>query len=215
MKQREPILNIPEKSVVALIVPLLVIHFLASMPAIRTILYEYFLLVPMEITAADVTPFRQIISLLGHGFLHGSLGHVLMNSAMILIFGIITVRSIRALKPAGADLRFWLIFLLGVIGGGIAQWGVWAATNTDVAAALGASGGASALFATAGWAIGGRDRLIGYGLGWVLLNIGMVLAEPLIGPISWAAHIGGFVIGAWLAPYWVKPSSASGTSILR
>ena len=215
MKQREPILNIPEKSVVALVVPLIAIHFLAELPGMKEILREYFLLIPMETTIFNVSPLRQTASLLGHGFLHGDLGHVLMNSAMILIFGIITLRSIKALKPSGADLRFWLIFLLGVIGGGLAQWAAWAFTNTELASALGASGGASALFATAGWAIGGQKRLIGYGLGWVLLNIGMVLAESLIGPISWAAHIGGFVIGALLAPYWVKPSSASGTSILR
>ena len=215
MKSKEPMVNIQEKSVVGLIVPLLIIHFVSGLPAIRQLLHQYFLLLPMETTFAGITPLRQGVSLLGHGFLHGGWGHLMMNSVMILIFGVITIRSIRALKPSRAEILFWLVFLLGVIGGGLAQWAYWAAFNIDEAAALGASGGASALFATAGWAIGGRERLIGYGIGWIILNIGMVLAEPLIGPIAWAAHLGGFAIGAILAPYWVKPSSAAGTSILR
>jgi len=47
--------------------------------------------------------------------------------------------------------------MFGVIAGGLAQWLWWAGIQADIrSAAVGASGGASALLATAGWAIGGR-----------------------------------------------------------
>ncbi len=210
---REPIFNIPEKSIFVLIVILLGMHALSKMTPMGEPLYEWFLLLPME-TLYPVTTFRQAISLLGHGFLHGGWSHVFMNSGMILIFGLITFRGIRAksgYQGLKSDIKFWMIFCLGVIFGGLMQWGWWAVTNTLESAALGASGGASALFATAGWAIGGRQRLIGFGLAWILINAMVVAAESMIGPISWAAHMGGFIMGALLAPYWLTPNSAGRT----
>lgn len=175
------------------------------------------LLVPLQLE--QVSPFRQAFSAIGSGFLHSSWTNVLVNSGMMIAFAVITMRGIRALEDKRqtsdrSDLKFFAIFLLGVLGGSLFQWGWWAAVNTISASALGASGGASALFATAAWSMGGKKQLLKFGAGWALINVIFVLAEPLLGGIAWAAHAGGYVMGALLAPYLVKPFS-SGFSITR
>lgn len=155
------------------------------------------------------------ISLVGHGFLHGGWGHVIMNSGMTIVFGIAVIRGAKMLanengKISTATRDFFLIFFAGVIIGGLFQWGWWAATNAQFTAtgAVGASGGASALFAAGAWAIGGRDKMIQFGLGWAVINAVMVLLENVIGVgIAWPAHIGGYIAGMILAPLFVKANA--------
>ena len=175
----------------------------------------YGVLRPIETLGA--TSVTHAVSLIGHGFFHADWSHVLINTAMIIIFGIITLRAIklrhaRARANGGStgnpNVQFGLIFLAGVIVGGIFQWGWWSISGTVTAGAVGASGGASALFATSGWALGGRLKMVQFGMGWTLINIVLVVAEPIFGvSIAWAAHIGGYVAGMILAPLWVKPNS--------
>ncbi|WP_409433849.1 rhomboid family intramembrane serine protease [Litorimonas sp. RW-G-Af-16] len=162
----------------------------------------------------------QIISLLGHGFLHSGWAHVLMNSLFGIVFGIVTIRGAKVLatsrgkRSSGAG-AFWLIFLLGVIGGGVAQWLVWKVMGTTSAAMVGASGGASALFAAAGWAMGGRAQMLQFGLGWAIVNVVLVVAAPILGTnVSWAGHMGGYAAGMVIAPLLVRANS-TGFSVLR
>jgi membrane associated rhomboid family serine protease len=137
------------------------------------------------------------------------------------VFGIAVIRGAKLLarakgKVTTATRDFLLIFFAGVIIGGLFQWGWWAATNAQFTAtgAVGASGGASALFAAGAWAIGGRDKMIQFGLGWVVINAVMVLLENFIGMnIAWPAHIGGYIAGMILAPLFVK-SNATRLSML-
>lgn len=155
------------------------------------------------------------ISLIGHGFLHGGWGHVMMNSGMTIVFGIAAIRGAKLLstskgKAASASRDFLLIFFAGVIIGGLFQWGWWAATNAQltVTGAVGASGGASALFAAGAWAIGGRDKMIQFGFGWAVINAVMVLLENFIGiGIAWPAHVGGYIAGMIFGPLLVKANS--------
>jgi len=157
------------------------------------------------------------VSLVGHGFLHGGWGHVLVNSGMVIVFGIAVMRASRlhsaaTSRPVAPNRDFLLIFFAGVIVGGLFQWGWWAATNAqlDLTGAVGASGGASALFAAAGWAIGGRDKMIQFGIGWALINVVMVVAEPILGfNLAWPAHMGGYVGGMLLAPIILKANSTN------
>ena len=178
----------------------------------------YAILRPLTTPGTD--GLSNIVSLLGHGFLHGSWSHVLMNSGMIIVFGIATIRGIKMKsqgfkkvqaireKTVNPNLLFLSIFFAGVIIGGIFQWGWWSLSNEVNAAAIGASGGASALFATTGWAVGGRDKMVQFGLGWGVINVIMVAAEPILGvSLAWAAHIGGYVGGMIFAPLWVKANS--------
>ncbi len=220
----EPMFNIEERSPLWLAGVLIAIHLFVTLgpqSLVRFVRY-WGLLVPYDLP--DVPATRQLVSLVGSGFLHGSWTHVLVNSGMIVAFAVITMRGMRARiherqksgQASGlkAPQAFLLIFLLGVVGGNLFQWGWWAAINTAQAYALGASGGGAAFFATAAWAMGGRERLIKFAGGWALLNVIFVIAEPIFGGIAWPAHIGGYVVGALLAPYLVRPFS-TGFSITR
>lgn len=216
--------NIQERVPMILGGVLIAIHLLTSLApnTIGVFARTWALLVPMDYQGLTMS--RQLFSLLGAGFLHGSWTHVLVNTGMIVAFAVITLRGVRALAQAkrfqgktvrlSPSLVFLIIFILGVIGGNLFQWGWWAVTDAAREAALGASGGGSALFATAAWAMGGREKLIKFAGGWVLINVIFVLGASILGPIAWPAHIGGFVMGALLAPYLVRPFS-TGFSITR
>lgn len=212
-KPREPMFNFSEKFPPYLAGIFIAIEaLLMFLPRSLHSSFELFgVLRPLNAPGTDVM--SQMISLVGHGFLHGGWGHVLMNAGMTIVFGIITIRGIKLLaaqkgEASKANLKFMMIFLAGVIIGGIFQWGWWASTNTTMAAAVGASGGASALFASTGWAMGGRNKMIQFGFGWAIINLVMVLAEPILGvSLAWPAHIGGYIGGMILAPFFVRPNS--------
>ncbi len=215
---QEPMFNIPEKAPLWLCGILIAIQAIVSIapPDLINLIYGLAILVPVQ--TPDVPIPRQAFSLLGHGFLHGGWSHALMNAAMIIIFGVITLRGIKAFlrhrtQAGSPNVLFLLIFVAGVVVGGLAQWLWWIVPGTGLESALGASGGASALFATTAWAMGGRYKMMQFGFGWLVLNAVMVATEPMTGiGIAWPAHLGGYLAGMFLASRCVKPNS-SGFSI--
>lgn len=179
-------------------------------------------LVPLD--TPDMPLWRHIFSLFFSGFVHLTWSQIIVNTGMMVAFAVMTFRGLRATqierKNAGravklpANALFFMIFMGGILSGSIFQWGWWAIMNVAGSYALGAMPGVAALLATTGWAMGGRKQLIKFGSGWLLLNLIFIIAEPLIGPLPWPSYIGGYVAGALLAPYWVKPFS-TGFSITR
>lgn len=212
---REPMFNFTEKAPLYLAGAFILIHIvLEFMPrGLLGFIDRFGVLRPLGTPGSDVI--SHAVSIIGHGFLHGGWGHVIMNSGMTIVFGIAAIRGARLFaaskgKQSSASRDFFSIFFAGVIIGGLFQWGWWAAINAQLTAtgALGASGGASALFAAGAWAIGGRDKMIQFGLGWAVINAVMVLLETYIGiGIAWPAHVGGYIAGMILAPLLVKASS--------
>lgn len=214
-RSREPMFNFMEKA------PAYLAGIFIAIQAIRMVLPGQFfgflekfgVLRPLGSPGTD--GISHVISLIGHGFLHGGWGHVIMNSGMTIVFGIAAIRGAKLLaaskgKAASASRDFLMIFFAGVIIGGLFQWGWWAATNAQLTmtGAVGASGGASALFAAGAWAIGGRDKMIQFGFGWAVINAVMVLLENFIGiGIAWPAHLGGYVAGMIFGPWLVKANS--------
>lgn len=167
---------------------------------------------------AGLTHLEQVPSLVLHGFLHGGWMHLISNSFMIIALGIAAIRgaklrSIRNGRPRSGVGAFFKLFLAGVILGGLAQWLYWKLTGAtvngfDAPRALGASGGASALFAAGGWALGGANQMFKFALAWGFINFLMVMAETFTGvKLAWAAHLGGFAAGMMLAPLWVEASA--------
>ena len=204
MKQKEPFFNVREPSIIWFIGLLTIIHIFQLFVVRQDWFYESLALFPYGFFDSSNESFVQLPSLLTHGFLHSDFSHLLMNAGTILIFGLITFRGVRA-KTAKRQFGFtifWSIFLLGIVCGGLFQWAEWHLSQTSYISAVGSSGGASTLFATAGWAIGGRDSLLKFTLVFIVLNVLMVFT---LGNIAWAAHAGGFIFGALMAPYWVKP----------
>jgi len=214
-RPREPMFNFTEKAPAYLagmfIAVQAVMMFIPG--ALFAALDKFGVLRPLGTSGTDLMSHSS--SLIGHGFLHGGWGHVIMNAGMTIVFGIAAIRGAKLLatskgKPSTATRDFFLIFFAGVIIGGLFQWGWWAVINAQLTAtgAVGASGGASALFAAGAWAIGGRNKMVQFGFGWVIINVVMVLAEKFIGiSIAWPAHIGGYIAGMILAPLFVKPNS--------
>ncbi len=212
---KEPMFNIPERAPKLLIGFLFIVFTLLYIApvAVQNIILSYTVLIPLDTQGAS--PFRQASSLLTHGLLHGGWSHLFVNCGMLLAFSVITLKGLRAHNHQTAERRYWMILCAGIIFGGICLWAWWAAIGTTQGAAVGISSGASALFATAAWAMGGRQRLIQFGMGWALLNLLLVITQPIMGiGVAWQSHMGGYIIGALLAPYWVKPFS-SGFSIMR
>jgi len=214
-RPREPMFNFTEKTPAYLAGIFIAIHVLLMILPRQLLgsLDKFGVLRPLGSPGTD--GISHFLSLVGHGFLHGGWGHVFMNAGMTIVFGIAVIRGAKLLaasksKAASASRDFLIVFFAGVIIGGLFQWGWWAVTNAQLTAtgAVGASGGASALFAAAGWAIGGREKMIQFGIGWAVINVIMILLESYIGiAIAWPAHIGGYVAGMIFGPLLVKANS--------
>jgi len=210
----EPMLNVREKAPLVIMGVLIIAHVIRLVlpETILGIIQPWLVLSPVDLEAISLP--QKLISLPGHSLLHADFTHLLMNSFMIAAFGIVTIQGLRAdirLRPhiLSPVQKFFIIFLLGVIGGGVFQWGWWSLSG-QFGFAIGASGGGSALFAAMAYAIGGRDRLLKFGLGWGVINLIFAFFGSSLGVnIAWSAHIGGFVMGAILAIYWVRPNSTS------
>lgn len=216
-RSREPFFNftepMPAYAAGALILAFVLLYYVQP---VFSAVAPLVILKPLGFQGASLL--EQVISLAGHGLAHGGWGHVLMNSGMIAILGVATVkgarlRSISQGRRRNPSMVFLTILIFGVIFGGLAQWLWWfvigAPLGGNAPGAVGASGGASALLATAAWSIGGMGKMKQFALGWALINVVLVLAGPLIGmSIAWAAHIGGFVGGMILAPSLIKANSA-------
>lgn len=215
---KEPIFNIKEKAPIILGLIFLIIHVLVFYGAKFGLgniefLAEYWALLKSPDYGGQ-TSLTKMTSLIGHGFIHGSWTHVLLNVGMLIPFGVMTIRGAKlkaasnGRRPKGAP-AFLVIFFAGVIVGGLGQLGLWTFTG-DSGAALGASGGVSALFASMAWAMGGPKQLLKFGFGWVVINIMMYFSGSLLtggdGGVAWAAHLAGFAAGAVLAPLLVRPN---------
>lgn len=213
MNTTEPVFNIEEKSVLWMIGLLIAVHGFMYYLQYDLSVYLQFANLPWGFNNIAVSKFRLAYGTVTSAFFHSGFDHLVMNCASLLIFGLIVFRGVRARFGPGTKgtVIFWTIYFAGVVLGSMAQWLRWSMMDVESTYGIGASTGVSALFAAAGWVIGGWPRLGQYTLAFIALNLLMVFFMPQIG---WAAHAGGFVAGALLAIYCLKPFSA-GTSVLR
>jgi membrane associated rhomboid family serine protease len=157
-------------------------------------------------------------SVLTYALLHGSWGHVLLNSLWLAAFGTPVARRC-------GSVRFIALGLAAAVGGAAAHW---VAHPMSAAPMIGASAAVSGMMAAAarfmfapasGWHgfehfhLGPRQSLLDLlgniraalflGL-WFLTNLLFGVAAAPLGivdaSIAWEAHIGGFVIGLLLFP---------------
>jgi len=215
IKSNEPLLNIEEPAPLVLAVILVLAHigFLIAPNALKDSIW---LATSLQSNAGNVfldgRPFGTLATLLTHTLKHQDWAHVLMNSAFIFIFGMLTIRAAknRSIPLIGRVKRgpavFLTIFLVGAVLGGLMQWLVWSLTGAT-SSAVGASTGGSALFAAAGWALGGKERMFGFI--FVLMAIDLVSIATGASNPAWAGHFGGFVAGALLSPRLLNPGGAN------
>jgi membrane associated rhomboid family serine protease len=142
-----------------------------------------------------------LLTLLSTALLHGDWFHVIVNSLMLLQFGIPVA---RALGPGIAGASAWmLLFVVSIISGSVLYIGLQEVTGPP---AVGASGGTSGLIAAAFLLdpYTGRKRSLWSREFLTLtavfagINVLLVFAGPyLLGMgIAWEAHAGGYIAGA-------------------
>jgi rhomboid protease GluP len=123
-------------------------------------------------------------------FLHGGLGHLVLNGLALYLGG-------TSLEPMLG--RRWLlaIFGLGVLGGGAASL----ALDGPEVVSVGASGAIMCLLATAFLVTfrlprGGERRSAQLRLlGWLVPALIPLASHPLKGTVDYAAHLGGTIVG--------------------
>jgi membrane associated rhomboid family serine protease len=118
------------------------------------------------------------------GFLHYGLAHLALNMIALYVLG-------RDLEPVFGKLRFAAVYLVSMLGGGVAVY-LFGGLNTVVA---GASGAVYGLMGAMLVAVLRLKLNPGSALGVIGLNV--VLSFTLPG-ISLLGHLGGLVIGAAL-----------------
>jgi membrane associated rhomboid family serine protease len=211
-------LNIKEPAPLILAVILVLCHlgFVLAPDGLKETIYSATVLAARDgnvfLTGRPIGNFATLIT---HTLAHGDWTHVLMNAGFILAFGVITIRATKnAQTPIFNRIKrgpfvFLRIFLAGAVLGGLGQWAIWVFSNGS-GAALGASTGGAALFACAGWALGGKERMIGFIVVMMAIDAFIIftggVSSGLHNP-AWAGHLGGFIAGAILAPRLLEPNS--------
>ncbi|HEX5007332.1 MAG TPA: rhomboid family intramembrane serine protease [Hyphomonadaceae bacterium] len=144
-----------------------------------------------------------LLTLASTALLHGGWLHVIVNSLMMVQFGIPVS---RALGPGIAGAGAWmLLFVVSVVAGSAFYLAMY---DVNGPYAVGASGGTSGLIAAA-FLIDpytGRRRslwspaFLKLTAAFAAINVLLVLAGPyLVGAaVAWEAHAGGYVAGALL-----------------
>lgn len=157
-----------------------------------------------EAGARDAYPdlASKLLTLASTALLHGDWLHVLVNSAMLLSFG---VPVSRALGLNAAGWGKWMLLFVGSVVAGSLTYLVL--NDHHATAAVGASGGTSGLIAAA-FLLDGAGRVqsplsrgfIVMTLLFAAFNAALAFAGPqLLGMgIGWQAHAGGYVMGALL-----------------
>ena len=121
-RPREPMFNFTEKApayLAGLFIAIQAIMMVMPSSLLRPI-DRFGVLRPLGTPGADSV--SHSVSLIGHGFLHGGWGHVLLNSGMIIVFGIAAIRGSKALatmrgKAAQASRDFLVIFFVFIFKG--------------------------------------------------------------------------------------------------
>jgi membrane associated rhomboid family serine protease len=147
--------------------------------------------------------FEALLTLVSTALLHGDWIHVIVNTLMLVQFGIPAARALGTdITGAGA---WMLLFVASIIAGSAAYLAI---QDAGAGAAVGASGGTSGLIAAAFLLdpFTGRRRkfwdrnfLVLTGV-FAAINVLLVYAGPmLLGMgIAWEAHAGGYIAGALL-----------------
>ena len=146
------------------------------------------------------SPVAAFVPFISEALLHDGWGAAILNAALIVIFGRLVHASL-SIGRRNATVPFLVVFAASVAAGSLLHL----MTQYPAGSALiGASGGASGLFAAwvliqegrGGWIL--SKRFLTVFLFFAAANLALWLLGPAIlgARISWQAHIGGFLAGA-------------------
>jgi membrane associated rhomboid family serine protease len=135
---------------------------------------------------------------LSHGFLHGGLGHLLLNGLAMAAFGGILERLWGA-------TRFTLFFAICIVAGGLAQWSLAGSPGEGgVSVTLGASGGVFGVLTVYALMFPRQRLLLLFPPipmpAWLLASLFAVVSTVLgvfglVAGIAHFAHLGGMAAG--------------------
>lgn len=190
---REPFLHAPA-SVLWLIGIMLGIHLVLSLVPVSELTLLNFELVPARYTQGD-SLVGLTVPLVSHIFLHGSWGHVAINSLWLLAFGPIIARR----YGQGLFFAFFLASgLAGAAGYLLVMWGSTEAAIGASAAIAGLMAGGFRLLRWPGETPGPRlapilsRPILMFTAMWVITNVVFAFFGGLG---EAAAHIGGYLFG--------------------
>ncbi|MEH6405600.1 MAG: rhomboid family intramembrane serine protease [Sneathiella sp.] len=202
---KEPAFNAPPATLYA-VASLIVIHILLIVTSADTLnwVFQSFAFHIGQFSAALDNPslagaVAVFFQLNSHLFLHHDFMHLLMNASMLLAFG-------SAVERSYGKVGFFILFFVGGWAGALFEYGLGSSDASSIL--YGASG---AVFGMMGATT--RILLPRFGLSKVLAFAGVMMALNLIigltpignlltggdATISWAAHLGGFIVGVVLA----------------
>ena len=180
-----------------MVLAFITIHILIQIAANPVQQYEIFTrlgFIPAYYTGALPFSIWAVFAPLTYIFIHGSWGHLAMNSIMMTAFG----TGMERLVGGRRMLVFFVLCSLGAAAFHLAL------NPFSEAPAIGASGGLSGMFAAIlllmqknGMGGQGRYGIWPFVLLWVVISVllgGTGIAGES-GTIAWAAHIGGFLSG--------------------
>jgi membrane associated rhomboid family serine protease len=235
VSQREPIFNVPGV-VLAFLAAFLAVYLVCwALPARQGEWLTYamaFIPARMGGHAADLPGGRiaVVTSFVTYQFVHGDIGHLLINSAWLLAFGTPVARRTD-------NVRFPVFFLMCGVAGALLYLAVKGSSPVTVVGASGAiSGlmGAAFRFLFRSMAAVGplglanarytplmpltetlRDqRVLMAVAAWTLMNVLLaVWGGPMLtdaGGIAWEAHLGGFYAGLLLYGFFDRPPRPPG-----
>jgi membrane associated rhomboid family serine protease len=208
-EKRSPIIDAPVLVVLTsiLLVGMHTAFAFASIDQQERILWDY-ALVPGRFWAAAGSSYvypdhiSGLLTLVSSSLLHADWQHVIINAAMLLVFGWPVARAL------GQNARGWALWMLLFVGSVVGGSGLYLAlVDADAPLVIGASGGVSGLLAAYflldPW--GGKrplwsPRFVVFSTIFVLANLLLVFLEPHLSGmiISWQAHLGGYIAGAIL-----------------
>jgi membrane associated rhomboid family serine protease len=148
---------------------------------------------------------HQVLPFFTYMFLHGSWAHVLINSAVLLVFGPIVA------KRFGTLIFYGFFLTCGVIGISAHLGVYWGSTEPVIGASAGIAGLIAAAFRMIAFGPSSAPRLAPILSGriilwtaiWCLINVvaGMTGLGAGGGPnvVAWVAHLGGYFAGLLLA----------------
>lgn len=214
--RRQPIFNAPPGTLWtcgALVVSYLL--YLLAGPAWQRTALDTFAFVPARflahVAAGDPgSSALELLSLIGHAFLHADALHLLVNTGLLLAFGAAVERRLGV-------LRFLILFASGATAGALAEALVG---HADFVYLIGASGAVYGMMAAAipilfRAGIPARRRRA---LEFVAVIMGLNVLVAMIGlgdflagaAIAWRAHLGGFLAGLVLGFVLSPRPAASG-----
>lgn len=147
--------------------------------------------------------------LITYQFLHGGIFHLVMNVMLLLQAGPIAEAGLS--KRGSGPVRFVLFFLSCGVASGLA---IAAFSGNNDAEVIGSSGSISGIFAGFLWAALGLARpnqpmlkpVMSAAIVFLFINVGLawVARETNLAAIAWEGHLGGFVAGLILYPFFLR-----------